>query len=185
MVTDTIYANVFMSANVVSIVASVGDTIESIGQLCSIQGDHDIMKRVQDISKHPSSDYCDEEENKSDSSFQEGEEDVMNESSEERSEEENKSESIFASSNEFSLTSKDYLFRISTLPLICHTTIDKYFLNDTSEMESLQEIVASDIAKRMIDNKIPLTELSSTGYPDNIIELVRQMIGGYGKKRVI
>ena len=178
-VTESIRASLFKSGNVKSVTASVGQTLDAIRQLCSFQRDHDALKKVEELVEAPEVEVEEEDlsmakEGEEDSNMEEkgGGTDVV---------EEQPKATIFAKAREFKLTSKDRLFlQISRLPPICHEAVEAAFGGKT-----LQEQVASVIAQRLAEDNIPVVELQKAGYPKDIIELVREVMGGHGRKRTL
>lgn len=85
---------------------------------------------------------------------------------------------VFAT-KEFSLTSRDRLYlQLSRLPALCHESVGTAFGG-----KSLQEMSAAAIAARLRSHTIPLAELKRAGYPGDVVDLVRNLVAGYGVKR--
>ena len=77
------------------------------------------------------------------------------------------------------MTSRDHLnLQLSRLPKVCHDEIVTVFGG-----KSLKELAAAEIADRLRNDDIPITELQKTGYPQEIISAVQGILGGYGMER--
>jgi len=191
-VTESIRASLFDSGNVSSVTASVGETMEALSQLCKFQKDHASLKKIEELSKPPPETTMaeEEEDSKAEEPMDEKEEieeensskgDDAMEDKEDEPKEANEHKPVFLSENTFSVTNLDRLYlQISRLPGICHQHVEDAFGGKT-----LQEVVAADIAKRMVDEGISIISLRTSGYPSDLVELVRDMMGGHGGKRVV
>ena len=87
---------------------------------------------------------------------------------------------VYAEQKELRLTSRDRLYlQLSRLPKVSHEVVAACFGGKT-----LQEMSAEAIATRMRSEGIPLAEAQKAGYPDDLLELVRNLLAGHGVARV-
>lgn len=92
-----------------------------------------------------------------------------------------KDDDVFVPSTKFGVTNIDRMYlQVSKLPTVCHDTVNSLF-----EGRTLQELVAASLSSKILDNddELSLVELTKLGYPSEIVELVRDIIGGHGRKR--
>lgn len=95
-------------------------------------------------------------------------------------EEDTKEGMVFAKNKEYSLTSRDRLYlQLSRLPPLCHKAVDASFGG-----QPLQSLAAASIADRLRAEEIPVSEVKKAGYPDDVVEMVRNLMAGHGVKRV-
>ncbi|CAB9518227.1 expressed unknown protein (Partial), partial [Seminavis robusta] len=87
---------------------------------------------------------------------------------------------VFASKKEYTLTSRDRLYlQLSRLPPLCHESVQSAFGGKT-----LQELSAAAIANRLRAEGIPVVKVEKAGYPEEVVELVKNLMGGHGVMRV-
>ena len=73
---------------------------------------------------------------------------------------------VFAGKKEFCLTSRDrFYLQLSRLPSICQEAVRAAFGG-----ESLQALAAASIAKRLLAESIPVSELDKAEYPSEVVE---------------
>lgn len=195
-VTESVRASLFQQGNVASVTASVGETMEAMAQLCSFQRDHKELERVEELAELPEEE--EEAMEEGEGSASEEEEEAEEEEAMEEDENEGKDVSeegtaevadkigssplapVFAPAKKFGLTNIDRIYlSISRLPMVCHKVVEDAFGG-----RSLQEIAATDVAGRLVEEGIAVESLRKAGYPAATVELVRKMMGGHGVKRV-
>lgn len=132
------------ASNLVAVTSSVGETIDALKGLMKLKEQHEQLNTIRDLIAE------------SDDAAM-----VVEESSNERP--------IMASSKAFDITSRDRLYlNLSRLPPRFHQEVGRSFGGD-----DLMEIAASDVARRLIADKIKLEELKKSGYPPSIVQRVK------------
>jgi len=158
IVTESVRASLFQTGTLASITSSIGENLDSLVQLSNFQKDLAKLKEVTELTKD-APEECNGEE-------------LMEDTKEEI-------EEVFVSSKTFGLTNVDRMYlQISKLPPVCHRTVDTMYGGNT-----LQEYIAANIASRFLEQSIPVEELAKSAYPREIVDLVRNTMGGYGRKR--
>jgi hypothetical protein len=142
------------SSNLVSITSSKGDTIESLAELSSVFNDHNQLVTLQNLVQ------------------------TVNEPNEGSNEDEVEVPSrLMAEGQALNITNRDRLYlTLSKLPKLFHLEVNKCF----SENMTLMEYAATDLAKRLISDGVPIDELKKAGYQEDIIELVKEKMSTCG-----
>jgi hypothetical protein len=168
----------FAASNVVALTASVGCTIDSLCQLCRIGADHAQLEKMCKLLQEE-----DEEEQAGT-----GADGAMEETAEEEAaapEEAAEAGEVMEetvevvtvaplrqviSGTKFDITSRERLYlQLSRLPKRFHEEVAGVFGGGT-----LLEITATNVAKRLTESSTPVKELSRHGYPQEVINLVRE-----------
>lgn len=150
------------SSTLVSVTSSTGDTIESIAGLLSAVSEHKELAVVEELVR---SETEMEVEEKSD---EEGDEANSNNV---------RIRPLMAERKAFDITNRDRLYlNLSKLPKLFHLEVNRCF----SESMSLVEFTASTLAQRLIEDKIPIEELKSAGYQEDIMKIVQEKMRTFG-----
>lgn len=179
-VTESIRASLFMSANVVSVTSSVGQTVDAIAQLVAFQNDHSVLKKTEELAAMPVVEDADDEAAESEEEgvveLEEEETEVLESLPEGVLEK----KEVFAKTNAFKLTNKDRLYlQLSRLPKVCREKVDAVFGGKT-----LQEITAVSIAEQLRADNVPIGEVRKAGFPRDVLDLVQAMIGAHGMQPI-
>jgi len=137
------------TSNLVAVTSSVGETIDTLKGLMKLKEQHEQLNTIRYLTAESDDATMDVEE-----------------ASNERP--------IMASSKAYDITSRDRLYlNLSSLPARFHQEAARSFGGD-----NLMDMAASEIAKRLIADKIKLEELKKSGYPSSIIQRVKDKIFG-------
>ena len=159
IVTESVRASLSQTGTLASITTSIGENFESLVQLSNFQKDLTTLKNVEAMTKEEEAPKSDDDDKMEDASGE-----------------------VFISSGKFGLSNVDRMYlQASKLPPICHTTVDLNY----GDGKSLKEQVAASVASRLLAEKIPVEQLTKFAYPPEIVNLVRETMGGHGRKRTI
>jgi len=82
------------------------------------------------------------------------------------------SQPVVASRGRFEVTSRDRLFvQLAKLPPRFHAEVAQAFGG-----QSLLELSAAEIAKRLLEAKLPVRQLKDAGYPPQLVEMVKRLM---------
>lgn len=150
----------FGTSNMVNVTTSTGQTLESLSQLVQIAQQHEHLDAVRMLVDD------DEEEETKGSGAQELEEQV--ETIAERP--------LMADHGKLAVTSRDRVnMLLARLPQRFHLLVGEAFGGP-----SLVETCAIEISRRMVADRIPISELKRNGYPPDIVEAVKAKMGETG-----
>jgi len=157
------FVTAFSTSNMVNVTASTGQTLESLGRL---------VKTVQDLEHLDTVRMLVEED-------EEEKEEEKEEIEEEKEEEAAASEAgaterpLTAEHGTLEVTSRDRItMLLARLPSRFHLIVGEAFGGP-----SLVETCAMEISRRMVTEKIPISELKRNGYPNDIVEAVKEQMG--------
>jgi len=169
IVTESVRASLFQTGTLASITSSIGDNFESLVQLSNFQKDLTILKNVKAMTKDTPCDDCSDVE-----LDDEGDGRCLS-----KEYYDGGTAEVFVPSDTFGITNVDRMYlQTSKLPPVCHETVDTMYGGKT-----FQEYIAANVASRLLDESIPIEQLSKSAYPPDIVELVRMTMGGHGRKR--
>jgi hypothetical protein len=141
----------------VDVTTSTGQTLESLGQLMQIAQQHEHLDAVRMLVD----DEKDDDEEMKGSGAQEVEERVEAE------------RPLMADHGKLEVTSRDRVnILLARLPQRFHLLVGEAFGGP-----SLVEGCAMEISRRMVADRIPISELKRNGYPADIVEAVKARMG--------
>ena len=153
----------FNTSNMINLTASIGQTLESLGQLVHVAYQQSQLDTVRTLVNDDSGAEDD------DTDMESRDDGVTTSHHDVRMTE--------ADSKTLEITSRDRLYMtLARLPKKFHNIVDAAFDgNDyqNSSGPSLVELCATDLAKRMVVDRIHIRQLKINGYPDDIIEAVK------------
>jgi hypothetical protein len=153
------------SSNLVSITSSTGHTIDSLSGLLSVIEDHETLENVQELVRT-------EAETEQDGIPMEESEDEAPLTSTN-----NQVRPLMVDKKSFYITNRDRLYlNLSKLPKLFHLEVNQCFKGSVTLMES----TASELAKRLISDKVPVEELKKAGYHDEIVNIVKDKMYSFG-----
>ena len=146
------------SSSLVGVTSSVGGTIESLSGLMRLEGQNEVINQVQNLVSEAKN------------------EDEETESTTEKDEPQI-SEPMSAVSKIFNITNRDRMYlNLSRLPYSFHAQVNQSF----EQVGTLQEYIASQLAKRLIEDEIHIDELKKAGYDDGLVTLVKAKMVTFG-----
>jgi hypothetical protein len=151
----------FGTSNMVNVTTSTGQTLESLSQLVQIAQQHEHLDAVRMLV-----DDDDDDEEMKGSGAQELDEQV--ETIAERP--------LMADHGKLEVTSRDRVnMLLARLPQRFHLLVGEAFGGP-----SLVETCAIEISRRMVADRIPISELKRNGYPPDFVEAVKAKMGETG-----
>ena len=148
------------SSNLVSVTSSTGDTIDSLSGLLSVFEEHAELTDVQNLVNNEAA-----PETTSTSPSPPGDNNVT------------PSRPLMADSKSFDVTNRDRLYlKLSKLPKLFHLHVNQSF----GENVSLMEYTASELARRLISDAIPIEELREAGYQEDIVAIIKEKMLTFG-----
>lgn len=142
---------VLESSNLVSVTSSVGETIDALQGLMKLKEQVEQLNTVRDLT-------------------------IESDDTAMESNETNNERPIEASAKAYDITSRDRLYlNLSRLPFRFHQEVARSFGGN-----DLMDIAASEVAARLVKDKIKLEELKKSGYPSSIFERVKVKMGTFG-----
>ena len=149
-VTGAIRASLTGSSNLVAVTSSTGETLDSLVQLCRLSKDHAELTKIKELTK------SDTEEKASEAG--------------ERPMEVDRNVKIVATKGRFEITAAERRFlQLSRLPAGCQEVVQAAFGG-----ESLLQRTAQSVAQRMLDSNSSVDDLVRAGYPEALIQLVKE-----------
>jgi hypothetical protein len=143
------------SSKLISVTSSTGETIDSISNLLSIFNEHTELSDVQNLVQTDVDETMEEKEDEADAPTR----------------------PLMAENKTFDITNRDRLYlKLSKLPKSFHLQVNQTFLETTS----LIEYTASELAKRLLADKVPVQELKQAGYQEEIISIVTEKMRKFG-----
>jgi hypothetical protein len=172
------------SSNLVSVTSSVGTTLDSLSQLMNVFDQHTLLGRVRDL--HHEDEEMDDDvnidaEEGSDDDDEESEDEEMHEGdsptcANKDTGRKKRNYSLMAKITSFQVTNRERLhLNLSKLPDRFHDEVARTFGGP-----SLTKLMAASLAKRMVEDNIAISALREAGYPDSIIQSVKQEMGTFG-----
>jgi hypothetical protein len=148
------------SSNLVSVTSSMGQSMDSISELMSLDAQYMQMEQVRNLVEN-------------DEGCGESMEAVQPEDSPATTQ----ARSLMADRKTFNITNRERMYlNISKLPDSFHLEINRSFDGGAT----LQSHAASILAKHLIEDGVHVDELKSAGYQDDLIELVRKKMATFG-----
>jgi hypothetical protein len=152
------------SSNLVSVTSSTGGTIDSLSGLLSVVEEHDQLTNVQNLVSN------DETEAGSDAV------EIATEAPS-TSNDTNTPRPFMADTKSFDVTNRDRLYlHLSKLPKLFHLEVNRCF----EGCATLMDYTASELAKRLISDGIPVEELKKAGYQAEIVQIVTEKMRKFG-----
>ena len=143
------------SSKLVSVTSSTGETVDSISNLLSIFNEHAELSNVQNLVETDVDETMEEKEDETDAPTR----------------------PLMADDKTFNVTNRDRLYlKLSKLPKSFHLQVNQSF----QETTSLIEYTASELAKRLLADKVPAQELKQAGYHEEIISIVTEKMRKFG-----
>uniref|UniRef100_A0A7S4NG04 Uncharacterized protein n=1 Tax=Odontella aurita TaxID=265563 RepID=A0A7S4NG04_9STRA len=174
----------FGTANLVSVTASTGQTLESLCQLMTAAEEHGELGRVRDLvadedgSEGNTEDGGEEEtEEEKDEGANDNAMDVEKDESEAGGEGSSESavaaRPLVAAHGTLEVTSRDRLHTVlCKLPKRFHDEVKRCLGGG----ETLVDMCAADVARRMLKDNVRLSDLRSSGYPPEVVEKVSSIM---------
>eukprot|EP00978_Attheya_sp_CCMP212_P017969 scaffold48605_cov49-Attheya_sp.AAC.3 len=172
------------SSNLVSVTSSVGTTLDSLSQLMNVFDQHALLGRVHEL--HHEEEDMDDDVN---IDAEQGNDDDNAETEDEEMHEcdpptwannddggKKREHSLMAKRTSFQVTNRERLhWNLSKLPDRFHDEVARAFGGP-----SLTRLMAASLAKRMVEDNIAISALRQAGYPDTVVESVKQEMGTFG-----
>jgi len=163
----------FGTANMVNLTASTGQTLESIAQLVQVVQRHEHLDNVRTLVAEEADDEVADEPMQDDEGMvderQSGMEEELSEEVQVEPEQANATRPTQALHGTLEVTNRDRInILLSKLPRRFHEIVGEVFGGPT-----LAEMCAEDIARRMVADRIPVSQLRSSGYPRDIMDAVK------------
>jgi len=155
----------FGTSNLVNLTASTGQTLESIGQLVQVTQRHEHLDVVRTLVDEPLVDEPLAEEPLAEDAQVE----AMDYAAAAAAPAVTPPRPRMVAHGHLEVTSRDRInIQLAKLPRQFHIIV-----GETLGGPSLAELCAEDIARRMVVDRIPVSELSSSGYPREIVDAVK------------